>query len=514
MAPATAKPAPDLRIPVEVRVGIIGHCTTEQDKQVASAIEAIRQELEEVLDRSPSNFSLATGFGPDADRFWLETSSHAAAARKTLWRWLPGDARRYLRSFKTVHARTQFIQLVQGFTEKLPQRAGLVPAQLEEAICGCDILIAIWNSEEALASERIAPLMSFALEKVGRTLYWIDPETGRIKRYDNYDSFIDSIRHLNLYNGAHLTAKQLAADRMFQIDRLRDLGAESGVPARALEPLYDRIVPHFVRAEHLASWWQSWYVRAGLGMYLLAALAVATAASATFWRREMAFLEVVEMVAILLIICFSELLELLRRWLDYRYLAERLRAAIYLYVAGLSRKTPGEAAASWMDRALSYICNFPAREPAPGDLQAIRNFALEGWIDHQRKYYFDRSAEFEGRQQILLNVGFGLFLLTAFSALFHATSLHGPERLWESIGIISPAFGASVAGFRAFREYRRTSLQYGAMVRNLNRIADGLKTAPTLRDVKDLLSQADVAIVNEHQGWRGLVHVHEPIDEI
>ena len=38
--------------------------------------------------------------------------------------------------------------------------------------------------------------------------------------------------------------------------------------------------------------------------------------------------------------------------------------------------------------------------------------------------------------------------------------------------------------------------------------------AVTPEEVKNLLIQADDTISQEHQGWRVLVHVHEPIEEL
>ncbi|HTS46815.1 MAG TPA: SLATT domain-containing protein [Bryobacteraceae bacterium] len=513
MAPATAKPAPNLRVPVVVCVGIIGRWDPNQEQQVASAIEAVREELEEVLDCSPARFTLASGVDPEQQRLWAKTGSKPRSAARTLTSWLPAEARRYFRSFKTVRARTHFLKLLHAVKENSPNPPGANRDAAEQAIRNCDVLIAIWTPPEGLIPPGAAQLMSFALEKVGRTLYWIDPSTGKVKRYDNYDGFIDWARHLNLYNAAHGQSGGIADGVNTEIVRLEKLGSKSGLAPATLNPLYERVLPHFLRAEHLASRWQRLYLGAGFLMYLLAAVAVATGTYATMSHASMAFVEVAEMSLILLIICFSELLEMLRRWLDYRFLAERLRAAIYLYVAGLSGKVAAAGSGQWMGRALHWLCDIPA-PPLAGDLQAVKNLSLKGWIEHQAKYYFDRSRELEKRQTFCLLLGIVLFLVAAIGAFFHGVGHIGRQEWWEGMAIVAPACGASVAGFRSFREFRRTSLQYGGMVRKLSQIADRLKQATTPEEVKNLLMQADDTIVQEHQGWRILVHVHEPIEEL
>jgi len=515
MAPATKKPAPDLRIPVEVPVAIIGRWSPQQEVQVVKALHAVRKELEELLDDSAPTFTLALGLAPEAEQLWAETGSTQRPAAPALLRWLPAEARRYFRSFKTVRARTQFVKLLRSVIQDLPGTRDTAQEPAEQAIRNCEVLVAIWTPPPSLAPPGAAPLISFALEKAGRTLYWIDPATGKVKRYDNYECFIDSMRHLNLYNGAHVEPGRIAAGVPAEIKRLDDLTSQAGLPAGTLAPLYGRVVPHFVRTDRLASWWQLCYVLAGFAIYLLAAVAVATGVFATQGQSSTAFFEVAEMAIILLIICFSELFEMLRRWLDYRFLAERLRAAIHLYVAGMSSKIePAGESAQWMNRALLRICDCSLPQPLAGDLRAVRDFSLKGWVEDQRKFYFNRSVALERWQTFWLVTGLILFLAAALAAFFHGLDWFGSQTWWERVSIIAPAVGASVAGFRAFREYRRTSIQYAGMVRKLAAIAGRLKQATTSEELKNLLAQADDTISQEHQGWRVLVHVHEPIEEI
>ena len=515
MAPATKKPAPDLQIPVDVSVAIVGRWSPQQQAQVVKALHAVRGELEELLDHSAPTFTLAPGLAPQAEQAWVETGSRQRSATPALMRWLPAEARRYFRSFKTVRARTQFVKLVRSAIQDLPSTRDTAQEPGEQAVRNCEILVAIWTPPPRLAPPGAAPLISFALEKAGRTLYWIDPAAGQVKRYDNYDCCIDSMRHLNLYNGAHAEPGRIAARVRDEIKRLDDASSQAGLPTGILHPLYRRVVPHFVRSDHLASWWQLGYVLAGFAIYLLAAVAVATGVFAIQGQSSTAFFEVAEMALILLIICFSELFEMLRRWLDYRFLAERLRAAIHLYVAGMSSKIePAGESAQWMNRALIGICGGPLPHPPAVDLQAARNFCLKSWIEGQAKYYFKRGAALERWQNIWLITGLVLFLAAALAAFLHGLDWFGSQAWWERVSIIAPALGASVAGFRAFREYRRTSLQYAGMLRKLTAIAGRLKQAATPEELKNLLAQADDTISQEHQGWRVLVHVHEPIEEI
>ena len=513
MAPATKKPATDLRIPAEVRVGIIGRWTPEQEKQVAAAFREIRSELEELLDHSRATFTLVPGPNHDAERWWAARNSKVSIMQRLL-HCLPAESRRYFRSFRTVPARTRFFKIVLAANQNLPGTAAAERGPAEQSIRNCDVLIAIWTPPSGLTPAGVAPLIRFALEDAGRTLYWIDPASGRMKRYDNYDRFIDSFVHLNRYNGERASPARIAVEVNAEIEKLERLASKAGLEAAALDPLRERVIPHFVRAGRLASGWQRRYIAAGFAIYLLAAVAVGTGTGAILGHPRMAFIEVAEMALILIIISSSELLELLRRWLDYRFLTERLRAAIHLYVAGMSSKIGDEESTQWMNRALGWICDRePSQFPA-GNLEAVKYFTRKGWVEDQRNYYFNRGGQLESWQKWSLRLGSFLFLTAAATALVHALEVSGAPEAWAGAAIIIPAFAASVAGFRAFREYRRTALQYSAMVRKLNDIAKRIKEAATSGELKELLAQADGAISQEHSGWRVLVHVHEPIEEI
>ncbi len=168
-----------------------------------------------------------------------------------------------------------------------------------------------------------------------------------------------------------------------------------------------------------------------------------------------------------------------------------------------------------MVRALESIRDLPLAPLQPPNLRPVKQFIREGWLEHQRKYYADRSEQFDTWHKLLAAAGVILFLATAVAALAHALEWwERYEKLIEAASAILPAAGAAVAGFRAFREYNRTSLQYAAMKKSLQRLADDLDKAATPEALIQLLRDADHAIIREHEGWRFLVDVHEPRETI
>jgi hypothetical protein len=458
---------------------------------------------------------VVNGLADGAERIVSATGVGSPPERHFTRRYLVGF-RHYLASFKTEHSKDRFrAEIAATKSDEAPSPEAV---RARQAIQDASVLIAVWKLGRFAIQASAGPLIAYALEESGRTVYWIDPESGAVTCYDNRDGFIDSIRHLNFYNAAYTGMGEIGFDIEQQIEALEKLAVECEIDPEALKPLQPRVIRHFVRASKLASKWQRWHVRAGALIYLLAAVAVANAAVGSLFHLGMraVLAEAVEMGLILIAIGVSEVGEWLRRWLDYRFLAERLRATIFLYLAGIACELPeAEEPVPWMVRALESIRDAAVRPLNPGSVSAVRKFVLEGWILDQKAYYKRRGKEFRTKHEIFAALGIALFLATAVAALVHLlTDWERGEPWFEAAGIILPAAGAAVAGFRAFREYHRASLQYGAMERSLEKLRGDADKIATAGDLVRYLQDVDHAVMREHQGWRFLVDVHEPREAI
>ncbi len=416
MAQAAAEArSQDLTIPVDVRIGILGHWDAEQEPNVVAGIATILGELNQMLDCSQPTYTLVPGLAEGAERVMSATPVGPLTARHPVARFTVGF-RHYRRSFKTERSRQRF----RARFKKSDSWSGQETVGERQAIGVSNVVIAVWSSGHVVDPSRAGLLIGYAIERMGRTVYWIDPASGNVICYDNDDGFIDSIRHLNLYNAGYADLGEIGFGVEEQIKALEELAVKCKIQPGSLAPLEARVVPHFVRASKLAARWQKWHVWSGRFIYGVAALAVANAAYVSVWAKEGSWvvLEVFEMALVLLMVAFSEISEWLRRWLDYRFLAERLRASIFLYLAGLRCETPNAVPQSWMVRALDSIREGPPAALDPENLE-VKEFIVEGWILHQKEYYERRSKEFERWHEIFAYGGISLFVATAFAALFH-----------------------------------------------------------------------------------------------
>jgi hypothetical protein len=164
---------------------------------------------------------------------------------------------------------------------------------------------------------------------------------------------------------------------------------------------------------------------------------------------------------------------------------------------------------------LRWICDYHLPQLDAGNLEAVKQFTRDGWIVEQKKWYEKRSHELKTNHIRTMFVSCSLFLAAAVFAVFHASSaFHSQKIHWEALTIIAAALGASVGGYRAYRVYRPISLQYREMAEDLAQAVVDIDNAKEPKALVEVLTRALDTFNFEHQGWRVLVHVHEPSDAI
>lgn len=164
-------------------------------------------------------------------------------------------------------------------------------------------------------------------------------------------------------------------------------------------------MPHFVRAHRLSSRYQDLYKSAGNLVFALSALAVLTITVQTLFFPSatwLIWLEVIEIAVILALLVSSRLGEWHRKWIDYRFLAERTRAAFFLCIICIHCEKPPESAYinlghrenDWMDIAFEGILRMRPMEFCRLDIPflPLKNFLLDAWVDNRLAYY-SRSSE-------------------------------------------------------------------------------------------------------------------------
>lgn len=542
-----------MRIPITVRIGVTGHRTLGNASVIRDNVRAAMSRLDEMLKNTPHRYVAVSPLAEGADRLvaeevlaWRGTASEAA----TLEAPLPLPKKEYEKDFQTEESRAEFEKFLEkagrqveletdaakftiepGDTEETKARKKKNRSQAYRRVGlwvtdNCDVLIAVWDGDAARGIGGTAEIVGYA-RKAQRSLEWIDAGTGELREEKIEKRLLKAFTHHETYNEEKVDEGEIASDSARRFEELTELAEAAGLNPNILGPLRETIVPQYVRATTLAARYKKRYSATGTWMYVLAATSVATVTLVAMFLEgvklplgirgeRLIWLEVLQIAGIVGLLIVAAVKDWHRRWIDYRFLAERLRAATYLWVASIPCEPPvalGHQRVSdeWTAGAFRQICSACATQSQlPGPLDAVKKFILEAWIEDQLKFYEKKSGWLERRNFRLEMAGYAAFFLTAGAAVWHAWRGGNPmvdtvrwlPRLLTTLAIILPAAGAALAGIRTYGEYLRNSRRYEAMAQYLAGVAAKIRTEPDEKWLKHTLVEANEVMMREHYDWR------------
>ena len=228
-----------------------------------------------------------------------------------------------------------------------------------EVVDTCEILIAIWDGKPAEGQGGTAEIVSYALER-GRTVLRIDAENPTapvklllaLKNEGEQESSLDfqeftlpdTARKLSLNYHQFMT---FCSDPSLPKEKLNDLTEQCRQevkkvadkakldPAR-LKPIIDYLIPTYARADALAAHYQNWHFWLSIVIHILSALAVSIAVFQVILFPQLIGLICLEVIAMLIVLLMSSRNSWHENWIDYRFLAEQLRTAIFTGVLELN----------------------------------------------------------------------------------------------------------------------------------------------------------------------------------
>lgn len=533
-----------LKVIAEVRIGVTGHRELKNTGQIREKVREVLEGVHEVLKgwrNTPHRFVVLSPLAEGADQLvagevmgWKAGDNCGLCKETALEVALPYPEEEYLKrsSFSSEEGRQEYRRL-RGMTRREPvvlspeYRKGVYGPLGHYVVDNCDVLIAIWNGKEAAGAGGTAEIVEYA-RKRGRCCFWIHPETAELKEEGPARQALEGFRYLEIFNTEHLDKEyEGEIKRRYEgfFKKARKAGLKEADAGKFLKPLEEYLLPHFLKAALLARRYQSRHNSACFAIYSLAAGAVGTVTVQSLFFPyfiQALWLEVAEIGIILLLFGVSYWLDWHRKWMDYRFLAERLRAAKFLHLAGLEGRLgeplPVQALAyepgGWIVKALNSVWdNRPGNRMDVG-LEPLRGFLLPAWIEHQRDFYA-RSAKVHDRNLKRLDVcGYALFGVTLVVAAVHAS---GPGRsssyvhvgllhnFLASTAIVLPAICASLAAIGIHREYHRNSERYGNMERYLSDIVKDIEAAGNMEKFTEILEKANNLMLLEHMDWRVVI---------
>ena len=549
-------------IPFRIRIGVTGHRRLDNPEALAEKVreflqagylqffDAATKSFISGTTRTPIAFSVITSLAEGADRLVAREvlASKPGGVDSIIEVVLPLTREDYLEDFETEASREEFADLLSRDREPRVLRAERLADEFtgtdqgevrEEArrrayfaagrdvVNGCDILLALWDGEPSRGLGGTADIVAYA-KKRKRPLLVVStraPYTGEV------------------FKGSGLEGKSLFSIEMFNTSTEPD-SAYRGQCQRESESLFDNpegraispamrttvregLIPYYVKADRLALHNQAAYLAVGTLIYVLSTLAVGVVALATLFHEwsGLAFsVELVLLAAILAMVYRANRLEVHRRWIECRFLAERIRSAIFFTVCGVAmppvRVPPYMGGvhhpSHWMIKVFAEIAR---RLPPPASLAIVpvtvfKPFVRARWIEDQMRFHANKAAV-SGRTNRRLErwcaVVFMLALLAAGSHL--GFLLAGPpkplEILLTFLAVILPAIGAGLGGLRSHREYSRIEKRSANMHLVLDDLLDQLDHTESKEEFSRLMAEAGDLMLQETQDWLMLMKFAE-----
>jgi SMODS and SLOG-associating 2TM effector domain 1 len=522
------------RIPFDFRIGITGHRKLEDPAALVPGIgEAVRRLLALLPGRAESEIALVavSSLAEGADR--LVACELLAQPGSRLEVVLPVPAPDYVRDFHDEQSRKQFRHLLGRASQvrQAPTRTTREEAYEwagRQVVDRCDALIAVWDGEPARGQDDTAEIMQYARERaVPRAWVHVKGHPAvTVEDGEKLQGLKGTIDDLDEYNKAAIP--DAAFDAQVTTQR-RDLGLGSAAVAlddplgQVREQVAAWLIPFLVRADLLAVRLQRRFMLVSSAIWVMAAAAVAVVAIQTNFLPGQEWVVAFEVLLLLLLLGIPLMRNRWRfhdRWTSYRFLAERLRSAYFLALAGTGdRGKPGQAASfsdpsvEWIERALAQItAGRPRVRLATADVDALRSYLTGHWIGSQVTYHSDASAHNDAWEKWLRRITAGLFAITLVSAILHVFKLGPPLHATADLVVLSisvPAIGAAVHGIDTQREHRRNAARYRRMVTQLTQLQGQMDEAQTLPQIREVAANVERSMREESNDWFGVMRFHD-----
>lgn len=330
--------------------------------------------------------------------------------------------------------------------------------------------------------------------------------------------------HLEAFNRG-LAAKPVA-DR-FLLPHMRALRGEAGglISAEWADFLAHRLSPVFAYADQRAGHFQNLYHAAGVlvfGLALAAVLLVGFGVTFLGGPAQVFALEALLLLVITGLIFVADRVGSHRKWLAYRFLAERLRAGFFLGVGSLHprriyvprRKGVDLDPAAWTHLAVDALAS-QAPKPAKLDgtpYQGLADFIEDAWVRDQLDFHQSKWRKEHRWGHRLERWGARVFWLALAGALIH-WAMHtwhldvGGPHLSNGLtlgALALPFLGATLGALRNHREFKRHELRSRRMARTLNELIRSFELL-TPNKVQYLLAKMEAASLAEAESWMQLM---------
>lgn len=538
-------------IPFRIRIGITGHRQLPDEEKLSEKItQVLKKDIFDLFDEdskklncsspyTPIAFSILTPLAEGADRLVAKEVLKIPNSRIEVV--LPLSKEDYLKDFESQESLKEFEELFSMarrpiVLRKRTLREKFSEGELKDArrqayedvgryIVGhCDVMIALWDGKPSRAKGGTAEIVEYACEKNRPVIIISTNAPYDISVLKGQCLNAQSVSGIEAFNTFSVSEKERhryienVFNDLFKTEEGQRISEESKGIIR------EKLLPFYVRASQIAKHNQRLYYRAGVSVYLFSAFAVAAVAlgvvihGLSFYAFS---IELLLLLTILGMVSFSHKRKAHKNWVECRFLAERIRSAIYFAACGVEvspiQVPPYMGIAhspdDWMVRVFHEIWNrTPRMKGCEGQFcEILINFIRKLWIEDQIKYHEEKSLKSEKINNRLEKGGIIIF---GFAVAFASLHIVGYGILtgwaWDASALAAislPAFGAAIGGIRTHREFSRLakrSHNMAAVLREMDSRFSGINKPEVL---EALLREVEELMLRETQDWLMLMRL-------
>jgi hypothetical protein len=556
-------------IPYRIRIGVTGHRKLDDPVAVQTAVkaaldseieklypEASRHNVERVrrAGTTPISFRILSPLAEGADRVVARVVLAEPFARLDVV--LPLAIEDYLEDFATKESQEEFRDLLARSRKPISLRPRRIKddrndpvdrAELRResyakvgqyVVDHCDVLIAVWDGKPSRGHGGTGEIVKYALEQ-NRPIIRVWGDLFEVLNRNNNGLDASALDAIDQFNRRSISPKQRASFvKSLDRDHFEKPESARDIPAGVRELVNELLFPFYVKASIVAKENQNQFYRAGKYIYVLSAAAVGCAALGVLFSSLSSIGFGAEFV--ILIVMWMTLGQARRKhahqnWIEYRFLAERVRCGIFMAICGVEPKPievlpymgHSQTVNDWTVRVFDEIWDRlpPLSGCTERECVILNAYVREAWIGDQVSFH-NGKKEREGRARARLAragaivlpvtiVASALHLLMVFWRPTAATSesihlLH--QWLHEGLGFIAllfPAIAASLAGMEAQREHLRLEKRSANMAPQLEQLSRQMASATDPERFESLLQQVDEIMLRETQDWLMLMRYVE-----
>lgn len=561
---AAAVPKP---VAFRITVGVTGHRKIPDSESLRNSIHRV---LESVAQRykSPASseirFCALTPLAEGADCIVAdEILSGSRFDDPTIKVVLPLTVEDYRRDFTSAEARNTFESLmgkarvrltlrsqsIEAEYADVPSNAAAIAAARGQAyedvgrfvVDHCDVLIALWDGQKARGKGGTADIVSYA-EKTCCPIYIINPHAPEHIQppdlADQTNAFSGLDRSFSAVNAFNRRLADLGGDAEYVQNLYQDMfqtppeSINRAIADDTKETVKNLLMPYYAVASATAKSYQRIYRYVGLIAFWLAFAAVLTIGTGViFFHSEPVFfaIEFFILITISLMILYADrFIRSHKKWMQYRFLTERIRSAFFLASCGTSlqpfhipRRAAGQSNPdAWMTLVFDEIWSaLPPLTPiTEKNFDALGGFIGRRWIDDQLEFHRRTIRTNEHRSHLLERLGSGIFYIAIGAAATHLalaylfasfhdwTTAHG----LTLAALILPALAATIEAIRSHREYKRLAVRSARISVELQRLKNRLK-ALSPDKLKGVVEDMTALMWSEGQEWltmMGMAELH------